>query len=98
MSRARVTSGDRCAIRHDEKCGRQAFTISATLSIVIARGDRSHVATPGDIEDELRHLIAGRGVTYGRIYGVQKESARETRPCSGNQNLPKVRAKIFRRP
>ncbi len=39
------------------------------------------VATPGDIEDELRHLIAViRSVTYGKFYGVQNGERAPTSP------------------
>ena len=45
--------------RHDRQCCQAGVSsISSALSIVITRGNCSTVATPGDIEDELRHLIA----------------------------------------
>ena len=58
------------------------------------------VATPGDIEDELRHLIAVSGsVTYGEILRSTNRGCRSLSVDDpSNQNLPKVRRQdLFRR-
>ena len=56
---APVASGHRRATGHDrERSKAGVSSISTALSIVITRGNCPTVATPGDVEDELRHLIA----------------------------------------
>ena len=84
-----------------ENAVRQAFYRFRQRYQSLLREEIAHtVATPGDIEDELRHLIAVvRGVTYGKILRSTKgECASDSDNDQGNQNLPEMRRQdLFRR-
>jgi len=56
---------------------KQAFYRFRQRYQALLREEIAHtVAMSGDIEDELHHLIAGRGVTSDRIFRSKREGAR----------------------
>ena len=59
MSRGAVTGGDRRAVGNDRECNSAGLYRFRQRYQSLLREEIAHtVATPADIEDELRHLIA----------------------------------------
>ena len=80
-----------------ENAIRQAFYRFRQRYQSLLREEIAHtVATPGDIEDELRHLIAvvGRNA-WESFTETTGECASDPNNDQGNQNLPEVRRQDF---